>query len=1153
MRTPTNKLLSMLMAIMIIISSAIPNFAYAYEGEQELEDGVYEVDVYGWHETQDKASMMANCLDRKAVLEIADGEITATIKFVPTSIMGLPVTGADIAEVWPEPAGTLTTGTGITGTVNEEESSNTFTFELSTLELPKLSMAVAPMNNAIMTIRLNFDMETLTEITEQEPEPIQLEDGKYEIDVYGWHETQDKASMMANCLDRKAVLEIADGEITATIKFVPTSIMGLPVTGADIAEVWPEPAGTLTAGTGITGTVNEEEDSNTFTFELSTLDLPKLSMAVAPMNNAIMSIRLNFDMETLTEITEPEPTYEVKVVAGANGTVNTAGGTYEAGEEIEITATPTEGYKFKDWTVTGLGTVADPASASTIFIVGAGEGTVTANFEEEAIAPVFPSEDGIYEIGVKGWHSTLDDFSPMKDALDPKATLKIENGKMTVTIKFIPANIFGFEIDGSEVEEVWPEPSVGEVLVKGEGLKGVFNEADGSQSFTFELSTLELPRLGAFVTTMGSAPVLRLNFDKGDWERIGDLPTDEPKEDEPNLEEPEELPSEIVQPSEKDNVVILDKETLKTWIDNKTEEEKGTLAVAIPVQKGTEGSVDGIIVIPVSVLQSHIGDGVNSLQVLIEKISSEDEAGAEEALPENTTILQDFDVKLIKVFDADTEEVHDLNGKVKVVIELTDAQAAEISEGTPGLYYYNPSANELENMNADFEGNTVTFYTEHFSAYVVAVTKTDDSDNGGNDGGGTVTDPELDPDNLADGRYTIKAEALKENDNSKSMAHGLIVQPLQLDVDGGQIWVSMLLKSTGEYPLEEVKMLLYRDKSGNYKKADLTYNSSSQTIVLEFPTNSLTEEQYMQVDVPIVTDAIGKQTFRLIFDTDTLKKGGSMKDPSSVSSVTINEFIIKASAGDGGTITPSGDVKVTKGEDQEFLIKANEGYKIKYVIVDGKSVGAVETYTFNDVQKGATISVSFEKTDGVNLAEFTDIVGHWAENVIKIVVEKGLLVGTGDNKFSPDMEVTRGMLVTVLGRLANVDVSSYESLKFADVDFAQYYAKSIAWAAEAGIVAGVSDDKFAPDTSITREQLAVIIMNYAKFAGIDLTETDEKTEFSDMDEISSWAKSSVLDAQKSGLINGKENNKFDPKRTATRAEAAAIIVRLLDIAEAQQD
>ncbi|GEM_PF-3388840 len=1542
--------------------------------DDKITDGIYTIDVAAWKETGDTLSNMASALAPQATLKIKDEKITATIKFVPTTIMGLPVTGADIAEVWAEPEGALMLGTGTAGIVNEEEKSNVFTFELSTLELPKLSMTVTPMNNAIMTIRLKFEMATLTKVSDSPGEPetkgctitineveggkgviasvmdpsngyqqvtlpverfeknwyvalkiqnseegyqfvewqvdkgditlnnktdkdsanftvgteniiltpifkkttvdiiqgdngaitvrkvsdgeeiangthviegtemeivpqaeagyrivrmnvkylwdhintvqvypdkdgkfiitmpertveitpvfrealykvesevegqgeisrdiasekyamgeritftaapaqgwvfvgwhyekdgyprvstesewefdvfsadvaikavfgqetlsfklnngengsakiernskeryakgeiieisatpnegykfirwefeggnieyptgsyavftieqdnasatpvfakqqkvtvtsndsergtvkIQyssvltglylpgqaitlqatalegwkldkwestdvtgsfenekaietkytvgtseddvtikaifsedastlIPDGQYEIGVVAYKEGTTALSMMAALLDKTAIVNVVNGKYTVTIKFISGAIMGIPVSGSDVKEVWPERYTAVDLseiGTGLKGTYDEATDSQTYTFEVSTLKNPRLYMNVERMGMR-PAIDLGFDTSTLPEVAAEK--HDITVNAGEGGAVNTAGGSFEAGQTIDLTATPNDGYKFTGWTVTGAGTVADVASASTIFTVGAGDATVTANFEQEQIDDKIA--DGIYTIAVAALHETNDTPSAMASALEPQVTLRVENEKITATIKFIKTVLYTIPVNGNHIREVWPETENVNNIVVGTGLNGVYNEADESKTFTFEISTLDKPKLSMFVESpMNSVQTIRLNFDKATLTKISDLSTDEP-----NLEEPVELPDGIVQPSEKENVVTLDKEALKTWIDGMDEEEKKTMAVSIPVQKGTEGSVDGAVVIPVTVLESHIDDA-ESLQIIIEKVTSGDEQGAKSVLPANTTIIQGFDVKLIKVVNGGvTEEVHNLNGKVKVIITLTAAQKAELSGGTPRLFHYNPVTKTLNNMNATFEDSTAAFYTEHFSAYVITVTKTGD----GNNGGGNVPSPELDPNNLADGRYTIMAEALKENNNTYSMAHGLIVQPLQLDVEGGKIWVSMLLKSTGEYPLEEVKMLWYRDKSGNYKETDLTYNASSQTIVLEFPTNSITKEQYMKVDVPIITDNIGKQIFRLVFDTDTLKKGGSMKDPSSISPATpANEFVIKASAGDGGTITPSGDVKVQKGKNQEFVIKANEGYKIKHVIVDGKSVGSVETYTFKDVQKGATISVSFEKTDGAgSSAEFADISGHWAENVIKIVVEKGLLVGTGDNKFSPDLKVTRGMLVTILGRLAGADISSYESSKFNDVDFAQYYAKSIAWAAEAGIVAGVADDRFAPDTEITREQLAVIFMNYAKFAEIDLTKTtDETTDFADIDEISSWAKSSVTEAQKAGLVSGKENNLFDPKGTATRAEVAAILVRLLDIIEAQ--
>ena len=178
---------------------------------------------------------------------------------------------------------------------------------------------------------------------------------------------------------------------------------------------------------------------------------------------------------------------------------------------------------------------------------------------------------------------------------------------------------------------------------------------------------------------------------------------------------------------------------------------------------------------------------------------------------------------------------------------------------------------------------------------------------------------------------------------------------------------------------------------------------------------------------------------------------------------------------------------------------------------------------------------------------FTDITGHWAADNILFVASRGLLSGTSDTTFSPGIGMTRGMFVTALGRLAGINPDSYKTGKFTDVKADAYYAPYVNWAAQTGIVEGVTAITFAPDTNINREQMAVIMANYAKKLGYDLPKTLQAVTFADNAQISSWAKDAVKAMQQAGILAGKANNRFDPKGTATRAEVATVLRRFVEI------
>ena len=181
---------------------------------------------------------------------------------------------------------------------------------------------------------------------------------------------------------------------------------------------------------------------------------------------------------------------------------------------------------------------------------------------------------------------------------------------------------------------------------------------------------------------------------------------------------------------------------------------------------------------------------------------------------------------------------------------------------------------------------------------------------------------------------------------------------------------------------------------------------------------------------------------------------------------------------------------------------------------------------------------------------FTDVnEGHWFYADVRYVYENGLFSGTSATTFSPQMPMTRGMVVTVLGRLAGIDVTHYGGTSFDDVNTTQYYAPYVKWASEKGIVSGTGDNKFAPNTNISRQDLAVILYRYTGIMGIALPETTAAITFNDDANISSYAKEAVSAIQKAGIINGKPDNLFDPKGNATRAEVAAILHRFAEVAK----
>lgn len=177
---------------------------------------------------------------------------------------------------------------------------------------------------------------------------------------------------------------------------------------------------------------------------------------------------------------------------------------------------------------------------------------------------------------------------------------------------------------------------------------------------------------------------------------------------------------------------------------------------------------------------------------------------------------------------------------------------------------------------------------------------------------------------------------------------------------------------------------------------------------------------------------------------------------------------------------------------------------------------------------------------------FTDITGHWAKEHIDFVTQYGLLKGTGSDKFSPNMKMTRGMFVTALGRLSGVTGETAAKTQFTDVPSDAYYAPYVAWAAENGIVNGRKAHKFAPEQPVTRQEMAVILKNFTDNLDVEMPVHHQEEVFYDEDKIKDWASDAIHLMQKAGILYGKENHCFDPNGTATRAEVSAVLRRIME-------
>lgn len=229
------------------------------------------------------------------------------------------------------------------------------------------------------------------------------------------------------------------------------------------------------------------------------------------------------------------------------------------------------------------------------------------------------------------------------------------------------------------------------------------------------------------------------------------------------------------------------------------------------------------------------------------------------------------------------------------------------------------------------------------------------------------------------------------------------------------------------------------------------------------------------------------------------------------------------------------------GRTVKFTFTPDKGCHVKDVKVNGKSIGAVESYTCSSLKIYDRITVEF--TDGT--LPFTDVhETDWFYDDVVFAYENGLFSGTTATTFSPYASMTRAMLVTVLYRLEGEPAVTGRS-GFSDVTIGSYYEAAVTWAADNGIVNGTSAATFSPSENVTREQMAAILCRYAQYKRYDTTASAALSAFSDAAAVSTYAKAPLSWAVAEKLVNGTDGRLF-PRASATRAQVAAILHRFVE-------
>ena len=268
------------------------------------------------------------------------------------------------------------------------------------------------------------------------------------------------------------------------------------------------------------------------------------------------------------------------------------------------------------------------------------------------------------------------------------------------------------------------------------------------------------------------------------------------------------------------------------------------------------------------------------------------------------------------------------------------------------------------------------------------------------------------------------------------------------------------------------------------------------------------------------------------------------------------------------TTTPAADkndtVKVGQGSDIKFTITPSTDYELDTIKLDTKTVSekdytksstGVVTYTIKSVTKSQKVTVTFKKSNTTKNWKnpFNDVYASDSYySAVKFVYENNLFKGTTTTKFAPDTTMTRAMFVTVLGRLAGVDVSRFKTSSYSDVPInatTTWYAPYVEWATQMGLVEGYGDGTFGPDNKITHQQMYQLMYKYTIFVENKKTNiSGTSINASDAEEVADWAKDAVKYAsQQNFLVKVGTSSRIDPAGEAKRSELAQLLEKYCDV------
>lgn len=359
----------------------------------------------------------------------------------------------------------------------------------------------------------------------------------------------------------------------------------------------------------------------------------------------------------------------------------------------------------------------------------------------------------------------------------------------------------------------------------------------------------------------------------------------------------------------------------------------------------------------------------------------------------------------------------------------------------------------------------------------------------------------------------------------KKIPYESFLEALEDAVDGDEIELCRDVTMTADYPSKKSLEIDLAGYTLTMVRAELyVYTNASSSTAITFTNSSRTDAhiRYTTDEDEDVIIAYNKE-----YKIDRTSSGDG-------------RYEVKITTPKNGKVT--GPEEVIHGHDAKFIITPNDGYEIATIKVNSKTytIPSDNTLLIEDVKEKLTVTVTFQEKAWDN--PFTDISKYATYyKSVQFVYEEGLFQGTSKTKFEPDTTMTRAMFVTVLGRLAGVNVDNYTTTSFTDVEAGQWYSEYVEWASSIGLVEGYGNGKFGPNDPITHAQMYVLMERYADIIeGMSTSAYGATISANDVRDIPDWAYDAVEYAAENDFLV-VSSYKLTPNDNAKRSELAMLL------------